>query len=68
MVPPGAYAHQGPGESVTVRVLLVPQLFHIYQLAAVDSPEFVVPVVAVGGFAAAVLTLVFVAQEAPPDG
>ena len=55
MVPPGAYAHQGPGESVTVRVLLEPQ-FHIYQLAAVDSPEFVVPVAAVGGFAAAVLT------------
>lgn len=56
MVPPGAYAHQGPGESLTVRVLLVPQLFHIYQLAAVDSPEFVAPVAAVGGFAAAVLT------------
>lgn len=56
MVPPGSYAHQGPGESVTVQVLLVSRLFHIYHLAAVDSPEFVVPVVAVGGFAAAVLT------------
>ena len=56
MVPPGACAHQGPGESLTVRVLLVPQLFHIYQLAAVDSPEFVAPVAAVGGFAVAVLT------------
>ena len=56
MFPPGAYAHRGPGEFVTVRVLLVPQLFHIYQLAAVDSPEFVAPVAAVGGFAAAVLT------------
>lgn len=41
---------------MTVRVLLEPQLFHIYQLAAVDSPELVVPVAAVGGFAAAVLT------------
>lgn len=41
---------------MTVRVLLVPQLFHIYQLAAVDSPEFVVPDAAVRGFAAAVLT------------
>ena len=41
---------------MTVRVLLELQLFHIYQLAAVDSPEFVVPVAAVGWFAAAVLT------------